>query len=226
MTVPPTTPSSFGDPGDLGRRIIQRRQELGMGVEELAERAGMHPSYLAYVERHAEARPGAAACARLAAALGTSVAWLRGGGQDRPVGAGPDAGGVPRLEALEPAACWERLDGGGVGRVIFDDDTGPVALPVNYRVVDGRFVVRTGEGSLAQAVRSHRPVSLEVDHLDEVAGVGWSVLVRGEATEVTDPRELADLAAVPIVPWAGGDRHVTVRLEPSQLTGRQIVRQF
>jgi len=214
------------DPGDLGRRVAQRRAELGLTVEQLAERAGMHPSYLGYVEENATARPGAAACARLAAALGTTVAWLRGGANARPVGAGVEPGGVPQLQTLDSEACIQKLDGGGVGRVVFDDDQGPVALPVNFRVVGRQLVFRTSEGSIAEAVRGGRAVSVEVDHLDEVAGEGWSVLVRGQATEVTDPQQLESLHDLHIVPWAGGDRPVTVALEIQELTGRQIIRRY
>jgi nitroimidazol reductase NimA-like FMN-containing flavoprotein (pyridoxamine 5'-phosphate oxidase superfamily) len=216
----------LGDPGDLGRRVTQRRTELGLSVEELAHRAGMHPSYLSYVEHQSTARPNEAACTRLAAALGTTVSWLRGGGGERPVGAVPDPGGVPQLEELDTAQCAAHLDGGGIGRAVFDDDQGPVALPINYRMVDGQLVFRTGDGTIAAAVRAGRPISVEVDHLDEVVGEGWSVLVRGQASEVTDPERLAALDRLAIHPWAGGDRHTTVALQPTSLTGRRILRRF
>lgn len=224
-TSPPDGTDLPLDPGDLGRRVAQRRAELGLTVEEVANRAGMHPGYLAYVEHNSVARPSEATCIRLASALGTTVPWLRGGTIDRPVGAGPDPGGVPHLEALDTDESVRRLDGGGIGRAVFDDEQGPVALPVNYRMVDGMLVFRTGGGTIAAALRAGRPISVEVDHLDDVQGEGWSVLVRGTATEVTDPGRLAELADLHIQPWAGGDRHVTVALEPTTITGRRIIRQ-
>jgi hypothetical protein len=36
--------------GDLGRRVSERRQELGLSVEELARRAGMDPTYVRSLE--------------------------------------------------------------------------------------------------------------------------------------------------------------------------------
>lgn len=221
----PDSPDVPAEPGDLGRRVAQRRAELGLTLDEVAQRAGMHPGYLAYVEHNSVARPSETTCIRLASALGTTVPWLRGGTIDRPVGAAPDPGGVPHLEVLDPDESLRRLDGGGIGRAVFEDEQGPVALPINYRMVDGTLVFRTSEGTIAAALRAGRPISVEVDHLDDVQGEGWSVLVRGTASEVTDPDRLAELAHLHIQPWAGGDRHVTVVVKPTTLTGRRIIRQ-
>jgi hypothetical protein len=204
--------------------VARRRKDLGLSVDEVASRAGMHPSYLAYVESNSVARPSEATCIRLAGALATTVPWLRGGTVDRPVGAGASAGGIPEVHVLDPDESLRHLDGGGIGRAVFDDDDGPVALPVNYKMVDGALVFRTGDGTIATALRAGHPLSVEVDHLDEVQGEGWSVLVRGTATEVTDPGRLAELADLHIEPWADGDRHTVVVLEPATVTGRRIVR--
>ncbi len=219
----PSTPSTTGtDPGDLGRRVAQRRRELGLSVDDLAERAGMHAGYLAYVETHAEAQPGLAACARLAAAMGTTVSWLRGGGMEQPAGAGVHPGAEPSLQVLDEAASLALLDGGGVGRAVFDDERGPVALPVNFRMDAGALVFRTGNGTIAAAARAGRPMSVEVDRIDEARGEGWSVLVGGTPTVVTGAGELARIAELAVEPWAGGERDTVVRLAPTMVTGRRI----
>jgi transcriptional regulator with XRE-family HTH domain len=218
-------PATPDDPGDLGRRIAQRRAALGLDVDELARRAGMAPAYLRYVEHSARARPGPAACARLAAVLDTSVAWLRGGGTERAPGAGPDPGGVPSLDVLDEGACRQHLGERGVGRAVFDEEHGPAALPVNYVVLDGSLVFRTAaDGPIARALRAGRPLALEVDHLDEVRGEGWSVLVRGPAGFLEDPADLAAVEHQGLLPWAGGERHAVVRVEARELSGRQIRR--
>ena len=54
-------------------------------------------------------------------------------------------------------------------------------------------------------------------------GEGWSVLVTGRARRVDDPDEIVALAALGLVPWAGGRRHVLVRIRPDEITGRLIV---
>ena len=209
-------------PGDLGRRVALRRKELGLSVDELADRAGMHAAYLTYVEMHAEAQPSLATVARLAAALGTTVTWLRGGSQDLPAGAGNPPQAVHHLEVLDEPTSMRLLSPGGVGRVAFDDERGPLALPVNFRMDNGTVVFRTGDGVIAAAVSAGQPISVEVDHLDEARGEGWSVLLSGPAAQVTGANDLARIATLALEPWAGGDRHTVVRLTPDRVSGRRI----
>lgn len=212
------------DPGDLGRRLTERRRALGLEREEVARRAGMDPGYLEHVEERASARPSPAACARLAAALETTVAWLRGGGIDRPPGGGQPPASAPVLEVLERAECLGRIKPGGIGRVVFNETRGPVALPVNYRTLGEDIVFRTGEGAIAAAVQAGGRLSVEVDHLDEPLGEGWSVLVSGETSIVTDPDELRSVDELRIEPWAGGDRHRVIRIVATEVSGRRIRR--
>src|SRR5436190_23787879 len=73
------------DPGDLSRRIAQRRAELHLSQAQLAARAELSLRYLEYLERY-PARPSPAALRRLAAALRTTPAALLGGGANVPPG--------------------------------------------------------------------------------------------------------------------------------------------
>ncbi len=216
--------SGNANPGDLGRRIAERRNELGLTRGEVAARAGMDASYLAYLEERHSAIPSRSTLLRLAAALETTVPRLEGAGMGWPPGAGSVPAGAPRLEALGREECLNHIRRGGVGRLVFDDERGPVALPVNYRMLGNDLVFRTGDGSIAAAVESGRQVSLETDHLDDALGEAWSVLVTGKAHEVDDAEELRRVDALDIVPWAGGDRHTVVRIVASEITGRVIRR--
>jgi transcriptional regulator with XRE-family HTH domain len=66
-------------PGDLGRRIAARRRQLGWSRAELAARAGLSPSYLAYLET----RPAVVTTTcltELADALETTAGALLGAG--------------------------------------------------------------------------------------------------------------------------------------------------
>ncbi|WP_330302087.1 MULTISPECIES: helix-turn-helix domain-containing protein [unclassified Streptomyces] len=74
--------------GDIGRRIAQRREELGLTREEAAFRAGTAPGYGHYLEELSTAMPGTAVLIRLTDASQTSVAALRGGDADLPPGIG------------------------------------------------------------------------------------------------------------------------------------------
>ncbi|HEX9357787.1 MAG TPA: pyridoxamine 5'-phosphate oxidase family protein [Streptosporangiaceae bacterium] len=127
-----------------------------------------------------------------------------------------------RWQELTKGECFELLAREHLGRVAVVDDRGPVVFPVNF-VLDRHMVVfRTDEGTkLAAACRGGR-VAFEIDGADAAAHTGWSVLVRGETAEVTDPAELARLRRLPLQPWAPGAKTHYVRILPAALTGRRI----
>ena len=64
-------------PGDLGKRITARREQLGWSRKQLAVRAGLSVAYLTYIETHATVVT-MACLVGLADALGTTVAALLG----------------------------------------------------------------------------------------------------------------------------------------------------
>jgi len=208
---------------DLGRRIAQRRQELGLSREELARRAEMDPGYLDYLEHSPVSSMLPGVLLRLAAALETTAVHLRGGDVDRPPGPGR-ARAHPHLDILSSEECTAHLAGGGVGRFVFLAPQGPVALPVNFRFLDGDVIFRTrAEGVLAAAAGS--TVSFEVDHIDEAMSEGWSVLITGRAQLVDDPAQLEQLAELGIEPWPGGHREAVIRVEAKAISGRAIHQQ-
>jgi len=129
-----------------------------------------------------------------------------------------------RWQELTKGECFELLAREQLGRVAVVDDRGPIVLPVNF-VLDRHMVVfRTDEGTkLDAAIRGSR-VAFEIDGTDAAAHTGWSVMVRGEAVEVTDPAELARLRRLPLSPWAPGAKSRYVRILPAVLTGRRILR--
>ncbi|MFF3873613.1 helix-turn-helix domain-containing protein [Streptomyces sp. NPDC001978] len=217
-----TANAAEGTPlGDLGRRLAAGRARLGLSLRETAERAGMAPSYLRYLEDHPGAAPGSGPMIRLAEVLETTVTDLTGGAVDLPPGPGP-AGREPEFTELDPAECRSLLSAHGVGRLAVPTDSGPVIVPVNYDVVDGAIVFRTAEGATPSLADSG-PVAFEVDRIDDAFSRGWSVLVRGRARTVTDPGEESRLTERAFsTPWPGGDRHVWVRVDPDTVTGRRI----
>lgn len=126
-----------------------------------------------------------------------------------------------RAHELTKSECFELLAREQLGRVAFVDDLGPVVLPVNF-VLDRHMVVfRTDEGAKLDASRGSR-VAFEVDGTDPAVRSTWSVVVRGEAVEVTDPAELERLRELPLCPWAPGAKTRYVRILPAVLTGRRF----
>jgi hypothetical protein len=208
------------DPGDLSRRIAQRRTELRLSQAQLAARAGLSLRYLEYLERY-PARPTPAALRQLAAALRTTPAALLGGGANMPPGQCRPAD-LRVVSKLLPAECRRLIAPGGVGRIAFGTLSGPVVVPVNFAVLADTIVVRTAEGTVIDG-HADEQVALEVDHIDEALCQGWSVLVRGPAHRVAHPAELRRLQEDAVVwPWPGGEREVYVRIVPREITGRRI----
>ncbi|MFF9112523.1 helix-turn-helix domain-containing protein [Streptomyces sp. NPDC014805] len=208
--------------GDLGRRIAQRRTDLGLTREEAAARAGMAVSYLRHLEEHPDAGPGAGTLLRLAGALETTVAELSGGTTDLPAGLG-QASRAARFTELGAEECRRLLADHGVGRLAVLTADGLVVVPVNYSVVDGAVVFRTDPRATPGRAAGRR-VAFEVDRIDEAFSAGWSVLVQGRARTVTDPEEVRRLTERAYsTPWAGGERTLWMRIDPVGVSGRRII---
>ncbi|GGU95430.1 hypothetical protein GCM10010275_36660 [Streptomyces litmocidini] len=207
---------------DLGRRVAARRAQLGLSREDVAERAGSTPGYLAYVEEQMPT-PGIEFLVRLANALDTTVQDLTGSTADLAPG-GSRAGHRARMEEIDEAECWELLDGHGVGRVAVEGGDGLTVVPVNYQVVDREIVFMTApDSSLARSAASGAEVAFEEDRLDEAFSQGWSVLLVGPARTVSDEASVRRIRdAVHSEPWAGDGRDTVVTLSPRRVTGRRI----
>lgn len=209
--------------GDLGRRVGERRHELGLTIQVVAARAGMNPSFVESLEQSPSPQLSRAALLRLANALQTTVEVLSGGGGLEPPGqTTPTA--PPILDILDRETCLTLINAGGIGRVVFHEPRGPTALPVNFRMLDEDVVFRTSpSASLMQSIGDGQ-VSFEVDHVDDALGEGWSVLITGGARVVSDPTEREASKATGVAPWAGGSRDVYVRIPTMEMTGRRIRR--
>jgi nitroimidazol reductase NimA-like FMN-containing flavoprotein (pyridoxamine 5'-phosphate oxidase superfamily) len=209
--------------GDLGRRVAERRQELGLTPEGVAQRAGMDASFVEFLEAEPSPQLTRSALLRLAAALETTVEVLTGGGRLAPPGRSNPTS-RPALDSLDPASCAALISDGGIGRVVFHEPRGPVALPVNFRILDGDVVFRTGAtASLIQSARDGQ-LSFEVDHIDDALNEGWSVLISGDSHVISDPAERDLATSTGVTPWAGGSKDVYVRIAPTEMTGRRIRR--
>jgi transcriptional regulator with XRE-family HTH domain len=215
-----------GDAGtgatDLGRRVVEQREKEGLSREDVAERAGMSESYLAYLETSSDSNPTHATLARLAAALDVELRTFSGAAMNLPPGQ-RGAASSPMLEELTADECRAYIAAGGVGRFLFDDEIrGPVAVPVNYKMDADDVVFRTDSKNLLTEGARHQQVAFDVDHLDETLAEGWSVLLSGSARVIRDPGELERAKALAIQPWAGAHLDTYVRLVPAQITGRRI----
>jgi nitroimidazol reductase NimA-like FMN-containing flavoprotein (pyridoxamine 5'-phosphate oxidase superfamily) len=128
------------------------------------------------------------------------------------------------LEVLTEEECYALLreNVATVGRVGVSVGAVPEILPVNFAMIDGTIIFRTGQGSKLHAATRDAVLAFEVDDSD--ASSGWSVLVVGRSAEVTDDLEVASTLAVIPDGWVPGEHEHVVRITPSRVTGRRIHR--
>lgn len=129
----------------------------------------------------------------------------------------------PRLWALGRPECLALLAGGSIGRLGLSIGALPVILPVNYVVVDERVLFRTVHGTKLDAATRNAVVAFEVDQFESDGSAGWSVLVRGIASETTDRQILAMARSRALSSWAlDGLADHYVLVDTDEITGRRF----
>src|SRR5437660_10972963 len=129
------------------------------------------------------------------------------------------------MEVLSEQQCQLLLGTKDIGRIAFSVGGVPEIFPVNYATDRSTVVFRTAEGTRLQRALMLR-VAFEVDDWDPETGIGWSVVIKGVAREITsgiDPFAMA-LRSRRVVPLAPGTRECWVAIYPSQITGRRFGR--
>ncbi|MDO7867244.1 pyridoxamine 5'-phosphate oxidase family protein [Nocardioides jiangxiensis] len=124
------------------------------------------------------------------------------------------------VHELGTGECRDYLLNHVVGRIVLDDDQGPVAFPVNY-ALDGNDIVIavSADGEIARHATGH-PVAFEIDDIDPANEAGWSVVVRGVAEQAADLPQDPDGRPYP---WAEGNRSHLLRIRPQSVSGRQLI---
>src|SRR5450432_1063771 len=131
-------------------------------------------------------------------------------------------------EKLDETECRRLISPGGIGRIAYHGRYDLTVLPVNYRMADGAIVFRTAEDSLTgQDLRTgiahaDYKVAFEIDHFDEEAREGWSVLIQGPAHHLDSDAEQAPARAAGVSPWPSGEKDHFIRIIPARITGRRV----
>lgn len=129
------------------------------------------------------------------------------------------------LEVLSHAECLQLLRGSFVGRVIVTDKALPAAFPVNFTLLDEDVIFLTRPGRKLEVAVAGQVVAFEVDEIDPIDQTGWSVLIQGWASVITDPSDLARARALPLRPWTPGDGLQFVRIRSELVSGRRLVQE-
>ena len=127
-----------------------------------------------------------------------------------------------QFEAMPDAECVRRLRSHHIGRIgLVDREVRPIIFPINYFFDEGVVAFRTGPGSkLDLAPGAH--VCFEIDGWDPDTGIGWSVLVKGIAHDITHSRgaPTGRMRFWPVLPLAPGSREHWIGVWADEITGR------
>ncbi|MEU4083166.1 pyridoxamine 5'-phosphate oxidase family protein [Streptomyces aureus] len=124
---------------------------------------------------------------------------------------------------LDRQECLRLLAKVPVGRVVYTRQALPAVLPVNFCLdTDDSVVLRTSSDSDLVRAIDGVVVAFEADEFDTENRSGWSVVVTGRATLVTDPAEHERLSQVGPASWMPLRRPVFVRIESEMVTGRDL----
>ncbi len=135
----------------------------------------------------------------------------------------PDNAAVgPELIRLDRAESLHLLATAQVGRLIFTLHALPTLRLMNFALVDGLIVLRTAADTTVARKANDVVVAFEADDLDPATSSGWSVIVIGRATLVTDPASIARFQQVALQPWSPGDRDQFVQITAELVEGRRV----
>jgi nitroimidazol reductase NimA-like FMN-containing flavoprotein (pyridoxamine 5'-phosphate oxidase superfamily) len=126
-----------------------------------------------------------------------------------------------KIMDLDRAESLRLLAAKKVGRLAFVNDGVPMIMPMNFTLAGDQLIIRTlAHGSVARAVDN--AVAFEVDDIDDFLEAGWSVVVSGRVTLLSEA-ELARLHGGEPEPWAEGPRTLFLAIAIEQVSGRQLI---
>ncbi len=130
------------------------------------------------------------------------------------------------LVTLPREECLQLLASSSFGRIAVNiGDGAPVIRPVNYMFdkPSQSVVFRTTSGTKLHALLRSAQAAFEIDGIDKDTRAGWSVILHGRTSMVTNPSELRRLEGLGVETWAPGDMPHWVHIRARTLSGRRIV---
>jgi len=127
------------------------------------------------------------------------------------------------FRALDRQMCLRLLARVPVGRVVYTKQALPAVLPVNFCLdTDSSVLLRTSAGSDLVRAIDGAVVAFEADEFDAATRSGWSVVVTGRATLLTDTDTHALLGSGGPDSWMPVRDDVLVRIDSEVVTGREL----
>jgi nitroimidazol reductase NimA-like FMN-containing flavoprotein (pyridoxamine 5'-phosphate oxidase superfamily) len=140
---------------------------------------------------------------------------------------GAGAGVARDVVELDRAEAMRLLASVDYGRVVFTRGALPAIRPVNHLVDGGRVIVRTRLTATVSAEvhsgsNSRLVVAYEADDLDPKRRTGWSVVITGWATPLSNPEQISRYEQL-LQPWVNMTMDTVIAIDPEIITGIRIV---
>jgi hypothetical protein len=130
-----------------------------------------------------------------------------------------------RLEALPRAESLRLLSTVSLGRLVFTHLALPAIRPVNHAVEGEQVIIRAYLGTAISAAvgqRSGTVVAYEADLIDPDTHLGWSVIIVGRASRLTDQNEAARYRAL-LHPWVVDGADDLIVIQADMVDGFRLV---
>jgi nitroimidazol reductase NimA-like FMN-containing flavoprotein (pyridoxamine 5'-phosphate oxidase superfamily) len=125
-------------------------------------------------------------------------------------------------DLLTQSECFALLATVPLGRVVYSERAMPIIVPVNFSLVDGDVIVRTGRRSRLALHAPGNVVAFEVDDIDPSSRSGWSIVLTGRISLIRDPEQLAHLGTLGLQTWGATEFDRYLSLRPDVVSGRRI----
>lgn len=122
--------------------------------------------------------------------------------------------------ALSPAESWELLLSTSLGRLALTVGGVLDIYPVNFIAHDDVLTIRTSEGTKLLELTINPNVAFEIDGVG--GEEGWSVVVKGTARILQTEAEIAGAEQLALRPLVPTEKHVWVRIVPTEISGRRF----
>jgi nitroimidazol reductase NimA-like FMN-containing flavoprotein (pyridoxamine 5'-phosphate oxidase superfamily) len=130
-----------------------------------------------------------------------------------------------RLEALPRAESLRLLSTVSLGRLVFTHLALPAIRPVNHAVEGDQVIIRAYLGTAISAAvgqRSGTVVAYEADLIDPDTHLGWSVIIVGRASRLTDQDEAARYREL-LRPWVVDGADDLIVIQADMVDGFRLV---
>lgn len=126
------------------------------------------------------------------------------------------------LTRLDRDQCMSLLASTSFARVGISVQALPAILPVTIALMDDAVVFATVPGTKLAYATSRSILAIEADQYDTSLRQGWSVLVRGVATQLAVERDIERARALLAVSWIDGAEEHFVGVSCDLVTGRLL----